>query len=403
VSGIGRSSEPGFSAMVFQAERSHLLVPIGWSRDFRSQQKMHVEGSVSFIVPGVAETTDVYLLTLSGAKRLRHERTTGGLQVFVDSLPADGMIMLTSDAQAFSQVSQFLRRIASRAAHLHRDAVAQRLHDLDKVVAATTDNSIGSSAHTRLLDRARQSMAICDRDLKNGNAELAYNRVCEIDKLLSQAEYVVRNSGEPSLGAATPLEFHVTTFTDDQRLKKSLATAPGTSKLVGGDFENLAALLQLGWRHQQLPMSGISSAVRLSPDSPHQGSYCLELEARSIDAGLHTSVVATAPVWISSPPIEVRAGELVEISGMARVAEELIGTVDGLQIIDSLGGPGMATRIKLAPSWRPFHIIRGVTSDTQLVVSIALSGLGKAQVDGFAVRTLQVNGALANKSAPAAR
>src|SRR5690606_1295095 len=73
VTGVGRSSNPGLSAMVFQAERSHLLIPITWSRDFRSQQSLHVEGPVTFVVPGVAEATDVYLLTLSGTRRLRHE------------------------------------------------------------------------------------------------------------------------------------------------------------------------------------------------------------------------------------------------------------------------------------------------------------------------------------------
>ena len=403
VTGVGRSSDPGLSAMVFQAERSHLLIPINWSRDFRSQQSLYVEGPVSFVVPGVAETTDVYLLTLSGTKRLRHERTTGGLQVFVESLPADGMIMLTSDAQAFSQVSQYLRRIAGRASRLHRDVVAQRLMDVEMAADMLTKEANGAQFVKGLLSRARQSLAICDRDLKNGYLELGYARTDEVDRLLSQVEYVVRNGNAAGSGIATPLEFHISTLQDDQRLKASTAGAAGTPKLAGGDFENLAQLLQTGWRHQQLPMLGITSAVRLCPDLPHQGAYCLELEARSADAAAPVTIVPTAPVWISAPGIDLRAGELVEITGFARVEEELIGTVDGLQIVDSLGGPGMATRIKLAPSWRPFRIIRGAKADAQLVVSIALSGLGRAQVDDLVVRALQPNGAVANTPLPVAR
>jgi hypothetical protein len=42
VSGVAQSSEPGLSAMVFQAERSHLLMPVAWSRNFQSQQSLGV-------------------------------------------------------------------------------------------------------------------------------------------------------------------------------------------------------------------------------------------------------------------------------------------------------------------------------------------------------------------------
>jgi hypothetical protein len=391
VTGIGHSSEPGLSAMVFQAERSHLLIPIGWSRDFRSQQSFHVPGSVSFVVPGVAESTDVYLLTLTGAKRLRHERTTGGLQVSVDSLPPDGLIMLSSDAQAFSQVSQYLRQIAGRAARLQRDITAHRYDELQQVVASDTQPRDNAELFRMVLSRAKQELTACDKDLASGYAELACQRTNAAERTLSQAEYLLRNgSNGATRSVATPLEFSVITLGDAHRLASSLANAQqGPEILSGGSFENLPALLQSGWRHQQLPLPGITSAVRLSPDAPYDGSYCLELEARGIDAHAPISVVPTAPVWISSAPIAVKAGELVEITGMARVPEELIGTVDGLQIIDSLGGPGMATRVTHAPSWQSFRILRAATSDTQLVVSFALSGLGRAQVDNLAVRTLQ--------------
>jgi hypothetical protein len=402
ITGVGRSSEPGLTALVFQAERSHLLIPINWSRNFRSQQSLYVDGPVSFVVPGVAETTDVYLLTLAGTKRLRHERTTGGLQVNVDSLPADGMIMLTSDAQAFSQVSQYLRKIGGRATRLHRDAMAQRLDDVENAAAVLAKEANGVQAIKAALSRARMSLAICDRDLQNGYIELAYARTGEVDKLVSQAEYVLRNNSGSGSMPATPLEFHIRTLEREQQLKSSLASSTASPKLVC-DFENLQGLLQAGWRHQQLAVPGVTSAVRLCPDFPHQGSYCLELEAAAADSAAPVTVVPNAPVWIQSPAIDVRAGELIEITGFARVEEELIGTVDGLEIVDSLGGPGMATRIKVSPNWQEFRILRGVPADGQLVVSVALSGLGRAQVDDLFVRSFTASGTVANSAEPARR
>ena len=102
------------------------------------------------------------------------------------------------------------------------------------------------------------------------------------------------------------------------------------------------------------------------------------------------TVVPTSPVWISSAPIQVHGGDLLEITGVARLPEPLIGSIDGLQIMDSLGGPDMALRIHEAPSWQPFRLIRAATSDSDLSVTIALSGLGKAQIDDVAIRVIQL-------------
>ncbi len=398
VAGVTECSQPGLSAMVFQAERSHLLMPVAWSRNFQSQQSFHVPGPVSFVVPGVAESTDVYLLTLAGAKRLRHERTTGGLRVSAESLPADGLIMLTSDPQAFTQVSQYLRRVAGRAARLHRDITAQRLQELEQVVADDPELSANPQTFRGLLNRSKQELVACDKNLASGYFELAYERTNALEHTLSQAEYALRNGNPRASSWITPLQFSVSTLADERRLATSLASAvEGPQLLQGGGFEDLGGLLQTGWRHQQLPLAGVTSAVRLSPDTPHEGAYCLELEARNLDANAPISVVTTAPVWISSQPVPVKAGDLIEITGVARVPEELIGSVDGLQIIDSLGGPGMATRILHAPSWREFRILRGATADTQLVVSVALSGLGRAQVDNLTVQTLRPSNAVATQ------
>jgi hypothetical protein len=401
VMGVDRSSEPGLSAMVFQAERSHLLVPVSWARNFRSQQTFHVPGSVTFIVPGVAETTDVYLLTLGGAKRLRPRRTTGGLEVSVDSMPLDGLIMLTSDPRAFSQVSQYLRSIAPRAARLERDCAAFRFNQLEAAIADSAENS---DAMRTTLARAKLMLAACDRDLTSGFVDMAIQRTDQIDRLLSQAEYMLRNQGGAPPALFSPLEFNVTTIATERQLQGTLANITlATPLVVGGEFEDLQALLSAGWRHQQLTQPGIASAVRLSPDSPHEGTYCLELEVTNTDPDYPVAVVPTSPVWISTPPLAVKVGEFVEITGMVRVPEPLIGTVDGLQIIDSLGGPGMATRMTQTQDWQPVRIVRAVPADGQVIVSIALAGLGKAHVDNLAIRSLRRNNAVATESADSIR
>jgi hypothetical protein len=195
----------------------------------------------------------------------------------------------------------------------------------------------------------------------------------------------------------------VATLASLARVNGLLSHSPaGENRLPLGSFEDLPALLAAGWRHQQLAIEGIETSVRLSPTAPHSGAFCLELEARPVDPAAPAPVVPASPVWVRSRPVRIRTGELVEITGRARVPEELLGSVDGLEISDTLGGPELATRIKVTPSWQPFRMIRVATADVDLTVTIGLTGLGVAQVDDVAIRTLRLSGATptANQQRP---
>ena len=101
------------------------------------------------------------------------------------------------------------------------------------------------------------------------------------------------------------------------------------------------------------------------------------------------ATLSTAPAWVTSPGVQLQAGDLVEITGVARVPQQPLGSVDGLMIFDSLGGEEMAVRITEAPSWRSFRLIRAAPTDTTVSVTIALTGHGRVQLDDLAIRVLR--------------
>lgn len=386
-----RSSQPELSALVMQTERSHLLVPMWWSDSMQSTSHARTAGAVSFVVPGVAESSEAFLVTLGGVQRLRHKRVTGGIRIELEQLPFDSFLMFSEDPRAISQVTQYVRRIAPRATKVRRDLAKLRLQELTKLLFNFKALAIPNSQSDRLLEQAQGNLAACDRYLETRNYELAYLRADDVDRSLDQLERELHAALDWTESTATATIDHAPlSLPDRMQLYKSLARAPlSTNMLAGGGFESLPDLLEAGWRHKQLPLDGITSAVRLSPEAPHSGSYCLELEARPLDQGSPTTIVPTTPVWISSAPLQIRAGQLLEITGVARMPNPLIGSVDGLQIIDSLGGPDMAMRIHESPSWRPFRLIRAAPSDANVSVTIALSGLGKAQIDDIAIRVIE--------------
>jgi hypothetical protein len=113
------------------------------------------------------------------------------------------------------------------------------------------------------------------------------------------------------------------------------------------------------------------------------------LSAAAVPARAAPQIVARPLVWITSPPVSVTKGQLLEISGQARVEEPIVGNNEGLEIVDSLGGPELALRVGAAEDWRPFRMIRGVPETSDMTVTFALTGLGTACVDAVTIRPLE--------------
>ena len=137
----------------------------------------------------------------------------------------------------------------------------------------------------------------------------------------------------------------------------------------------------------------MKTAVRLSPEAPGQGSYCLELQVQSETPGGTPPALPAAPVWVTSPPLQTPPGHLVEISGLVRVAEAPLGLADPLVIFDSVGGEEGAIRVESSPAWRPFRMLRVPTPGAEMRLTIALGGVGRAQVDGITVRYIPLRAA----------
>jgi hypothetical protein len=121
------SNIDGLSAAVLCTERSHLLVPVYWSDGIDVRRVGFPRRAVSFIVPGVPDSSDAYLLSPASMERLDHKRVTGGLRISLEGLPPDAMLLLTDDAKVISRMSAHVRKNAQRAAQLRRSLVELRL------------------------------------------------------------------------------------------------------------------------------------------------------------------------------------------------------------------------------------------------------------------------------------
>ncbi len=164
---------------------------------------------------------------------------------------------------------------------------------------------------------------------------------------------------------------------------------PGENLLPGGDFEDLSAMLQAGWRHFEHAQLGVQTSVELSPNAPYSGKLSLHLQARAAKPDATPTLVESTPLWITSAPAHVEAGDLVCIRGQVRVPSPIKGSVDGLMIIDSLGGQPLAERITETSGWRQFVLYRAAIYSGDMTLTFAMTGLGEASIDDVSVRVLR--------------
>ncbi len=399
-----RSNVPGLSAVVLRAERSFLLLPVYWPEKVGLDGSVPPSGPVTFVVPGVPESADAYVLTPAQVTRLRHKRVTGGLRISLDQLSPEATLLLTDDKRAFSQMAGAVRAGAERAAKLRKELVELRL-GADRAVNESL-RAVGVDQETPhpLLQQASAEHAASRLYFSQRRWGLAYEAAARAAGSLDAYEAAsYRLVADELTGVRTGLEQSATLLPTLAWLSGRVARQQQSSAVVAASsFEGLEQMLASGWKHRRVDIDGVDGAVSLSPTAAHSGSYCLRMKVEPKRPGERAPDIFAAPLWVESPPIAAKAGDVLEVSAEVRVPEPLLGG-DGLLVFDSIGGLELATRIQTAPSWRKTRLWRKVPVDGTVRVTFALAGIGVAEVDSFAVRRLSVAGgaAVASRGRPA--
>ena len=104
-------------------------------------------------------------------------------------------------------------------------------------------------------------------------------------------------------------------------------------------------MVRYGWRHFQHATPGIQTAADLVPEAAHGGRLGLRLTARADNPENPPAMIEMPPIWVTSPAVPVQAGQIVRIHGWVNVPTAIIGSVDGLLVVESLTGEEMALRL----------------------------------------------------------
>ena len=148
-------------------------------------------------------------------------------------------------------------------------------------------------------------------------------------------------------------------------------------------------MMQSGWRHFHHDCRGVSTAADLVAEAAHSGRRGLRLTARADNPENPPAMIETPPVWFASPPVPVEAGQLVRIHGWVNIPAPITGSVNGLMVVDSLGGDDLAERFDRTAGWKEFTLYRAAAQPCAVGVTFVLSGLGEARLNDLTIEVME--------------
>jgi hypothetical protein len=389
------SNDPHVKGVLLQYETSRLLVVTRVAPRAQFVPQHGKTGGVSFVLPGLPESHELVELTAGGLRPLKHKRVTGGTLIALDDFDLTALVLITPDAVLTSALSRRLGGIAKRAADLERELAARSLAEVEAVERRLPTEVRDAATAAALLTAARRSLDEADKALAAGDRRAAYIAARRAQSPLGQLKRSAwdRAFGSLRSSVASPLLASFTTLPEHWRLITLLRSATvDANRLPAGDFENLQAVVDSGWRHVVHSLRGIETTVEVSPGGTSGGRSCLRMEVRPTQPAGADVLVETTPVWVTTPAAQVRQGEIVRIKGRVRVSTPVRGSVDGLLVVDSLGGEGLAERFGQTSGWEEFVIYRAAPSNGDVTVTFALTGFGEAMIDDVEIRSMRLPG-----------
>jgi hypothetical protein len=393
------ASDPEVRGVVLEAARARMV--LAW-RNVQGGQIVasHYHGDmpaetapVTLLMNGIPEAHQAWEVTPGGLRPLRHRRVTGGVSVVLDPFRSSALVLVTGDPAVAAHVQERLREQAAATLAASRERSALLLADAVELLARIPPLALGRLPGPAMVAAAQQDSLAAD-SLASSDPATAIARYERAAAIAGQVERLVWEKGVVATGSmvAGPLSTSDATLVEHWRFVEALSsTSPREELLVGGGMERIEELSGSGWRHFALKQAVLRTGVEISRSQPSSGRGCLVMRAEAIDPAAAPAVVETPPVWITTPPLSVPSGKLVQIEARVWVPKPVKASVDGLLVFDSLGGPALAERVGPSAQWRRLVLYRIVPTDLDgepFTVTFALTGLGEARIDDVSVRVL---------------
>ena len=351
--------------------------------------------TVSFEDSSTTFTDRAWQITETGLQPLSNQRNPAGNQIRIPACPYTTAIVLTQDPLVINQVTQSLQRPGKQSLfNLHLEITRQWLaimQLIDRQMTLMGRNAPGASGE---LNETINAFRTVDSLVLKNSEQAALQHLQSADQHLA---FVRREIMAPPLGSfqsktSSPFTSHSSLIPLHWELTMRLEESKWKPNgLAGGDFENLQHMMAAGWENHRLDDGQFDTKVELAERATVDGKYGCRL-AVNLKSGVTTmnGPIESPPLWITTPPVSVKGGQLVRIHGWVNIPQTIMANQDGLTIMDSMAGEELMERIPVTQGWQEFTLYRSVAANTDLKVTFSLTGLGEAMLDEVTVRAIDL-------------
>lgn len=407
-------------AAVFKSDKALLLLPIWYEQDAQFVPGQLTAPGATIDVSSVPDTASAWEVSTTRVANLPSEPIPGGRRIRLSRFDTTAAIVVTSDPSVVMNLRRKMETMQAASARHWIDLSKAKLNRVRIADDEITKLGFGLPDAPQLLARARDLIQRAETSfpadalerIKTQRRESAQTstansadvvqlrkRFDEATQLCQSALQTLRilqrahwESAIQKLGSpvASPHTLCFQTLPDHWRLISNLgksATRDSDNLLPHGDFEVLdfPTLTQFGWR--QLPTT-VQQGIRVQAQvltATGRESRCLRLLAAPETNTDPPSVVESAPLSIAAPPIPVKAGQIIHVSGSVRVGSAVNGSLDGVTLTDNLTGLTGAMHWNEKRDWQKLELLREVYHDGDFTLTFTLHGLGDIQFDDLKV------------------
>jgi hypothetical protein len=381
-------------AAVFRGSNYSLVVAAWLSHDAQYVPGKLAANDAKVLIPEPSPTAHFWELTTTGLHRLKKEKTVGHYLVTLPKFDQSAIILVSSDAGWRDQVEQHIRHVAPVSAQISIDLAKAKLTRVRQVDAELTQLGSGQPDGPAIFSRAERCIQEAEAAYRVNDFDGAKSHAGDAMQLVRVLQYAHWNEAvtQGEYGPITsPYTVCFQTLPDHLRLIQRVgrtADNPQDNQLPSGDFESQEAI-RAGWSQSQHSIEGVSATAETYP-SPHKGKSALRLIAIPVAAIDAPEIFARPPVSVSSPPIPVRKGQILHVSGWVKVIAPPSRSLDGITVrdnIDRLLGDRLlgALRFTEKSGWQRFQVLREVRADGPYVLTLTLHGMGEVLFDDLQV------------------
>lgn len=386
------SDQPEVIGALFRTDRARLLVPLWLGPRAQDVPGQSAADRVTFVVPGVPESSSPYLLLPNSLEPLDNERVAGGIRITIKEFGPTSLIALTQDPNVLGFLVERARQLGPQIVRLERELADIAFRTVQSQHAELMRCGPFIFPAESWFRLAAQELSSADRAIGVGDYPAAYRHIHRAVRpllLIRRVDWEALTSSLERI-VAWPAATSFSTLLAHARWKDVLANArPGENLLPGGTFEEGEGVTALGWQPYQHAVPGVFAQVEVSPAAARGGRFGLLVSSRATEVWREKALVESAPIWIDSPPVQVSQGDWVCFEGWISISRPITGSVDGLMIVDSLGGEALAPRVSRTVGWQPFRLYRRASEGGPVRITFVLTGIGEVCLDDVAIRILE--------------